>query len=265
MTEDFFIIEKIYFLESMVEKSELIESCHKLLLAYNEWTLWYMKMPEDENPWFTDEQQEVRLCYFSLPMALNYQRNSYTLRENVLKSYNDEETRDLFSVQASSRMSEEFLREMLLKHKIALQQNKHVKTRQTIATTISAHWWTVWGLLEACAYDFLELRSCLQKTHKAWFPYLSWPKICNYRSFILQQYWWVVLKNTEYIDIAPDTHITQCSVRLWIISPDEALSLSRDALSLRWRELLTGSWITPIEMHSPLWFWSRNWFQYVLE
>gem|GEM_PF-4136936 len=73
-------------------------------------------------------------------MALNYQRNSYTLRENVLKSYNDEETRDLFSVQASSRMSEEFLREMLLKHKIALQQNKHVKTRQTIATTISAHW-----------------------------------------------------------------------------------------------------------------------------
>ena len=34
-------------------------------------------MPEDENPHFKKDSNENYL-YFTLPMALNYQRNSYT-------------------------------------------------------------------------------------------------------------------------------------------------------------------------------------------
>lgn len=49
-------------------------------------------MPEDANPNFEKDSLENYL-YFTLPMALNYQRNSYTLWESTLKTYNDEETR----------------------------------------------------------------------------------------------------------------------------------------------------------------------------
>jgi hypothetical protein len=70
-------------------------------------------------------------------MALNYQRNSYTLRESVLKTYKDPETKDVFDVTKSSNMSEEELRKKLMKHKVALQPNKHIQTRKKISETIS--------------------------------------------------------------------------------------------------------------------------------
>jgi hypothetical protein len=223
-----------------------------------------MKMPEDENPWFTDNQKELRLVYFTLPMALNYQRNSYSLRESVLKSYTDTDTNDLFSIKNSATMSSDILRSKLMKHKIALQPNKHIHTWQTIAQTMYTNRWTCENLFEACGYDFLVLKEIVQKKHKAWFPYLSWPKIFNYWSFIIQQYWKIPLKNSAYIDIAPDTHITQCSVKLWIISAAEAITLSKEAIAQRRRDALQDTWITPIQMHSPLWFWSRNNFQFIL-
>ena len=98
--------------------------------------------------------------------------------------------------------------------------------------------------------------------HKKGFPYLSGPKIFNYWSFIINTYGGVILTNRHHIEIAPDTHITQCSVKLGVISAEEALSLTKDAISAKWRELLKESEIDPIDMHPPLWFWSRNGFLY---
>ncbi|MEI6774953.1 MAG: hypothetical protein WCL18_09650 [bacterium] len=73
-------------------------------------------------------------------MALNYQRNSYTLRESAIQTYQDQQTKDVFDMQISSKMTEEELRKKLLKYKLALQSNKHIKTRKTIATTIAHNW-----------------------------------------------------------------------------------------------------------------------------
>lgn len=70
-------------------------------------------------------------------MALNYQRNSYTLRESVLKSYKDIEVKDVFDINKSSHMKEEDLRNKLMKYKIALQPNKHIQSRKKISETIS--------------------------------------------------------------------------------------------------------------------------------
>ena len=70
-------------------------------------------------------------------MALNYQRNSYKLRESVLQTYQDIQTRNVFDIRTSSKMSEQELREKLLKYKIALQPNKHIQTRKKISTTIT--------------------------------------------------------------------------------------------------------------------------------
>lgn len=51
---------------------------------------------EDANPQFEKSSNENYL-YFTLPTALNYQRNSYILWENALKTYNDETTRFVFN------------------------------------------------------------------------------------------------------------------------------------------------------------------------
>lgn len=76
------------------------------------------------------------LAYFTLPMALNYQRNSYSLRESVLKTYNDEEIRHVFNIKQVSNMKDDELRRCLIKHKVALQPNKHIQTWKKISDTI---------------------------------------------------------------------------------------------------------------------------------
>jgi hypothetical protein len=78
----------------MQNKSNLLhQNCRKLLEAYRTGKLGQTKMPEDSNPNFDDDQIEMRLAYFTLPMALNYQRDSYKLWEAALKTINDDLTK----------------------------------------------------------------------------------------------------------------------------------------------------------------------------
>lgn len=244
--------------------NQLHKNCKKLLKAYESGKLGQTIMPEDSSPSFSKDQIEERLTYFTLPMALNYQRDSYKLWESALKTWNDKETRDVFDVSSVVKMSEEKLREKLLKHKLALQPNKHVANWRTISETVAREWGDFSNFIESIKNDFLVLKDLVQVEHKKGFPYLSGPKIFNYWSFILGEYAGVEMKNKKFIEIAPDTHITQCSILLGIISEEEAKKISGNEISERWRLLLDGSGITPIEMHPPLWFWSRNGFVYKL-
>jgi hypothetical protein len=152
-----------------------------------------------------------------------------------------------------------------LKHKLAIQPNKHVNTWRTIAKTIKGQWGSFTKFFESVDGDFLNLNRVVVADHKKEFPYLSGPKIFNYWSFVVSTYGGVKLINRDQIEIAPDTHITQCSVKLGVISQKEASTLTKDAISERWRNLLKGSGIDPIDMHPPLWFWSRNGFLFDLK
>ncbi|MEJ0054048.1 MAG: hypothetical protein WDN10_05020 [bacterium] len=197
-------------------------------------------------------------------MALNYQRDSYKLWEAALKTHEDAQTSFVFNLSEVSKRSEEELRKALVAHKLALQPNKHIRTWRTITDTVNREWGSFEALMQASGGDFLTLRHLVQVAHKQGFPYLSGPKIFNYWSFILSTYGGIRLKNRQHISIAPDTHITQCSIRLGVISPEEAETLSKEVISERWHDLLSGSDIDAIDMHPPLWFWSRNGFIYRL-
>ena len=242
----------------------LIQNCHRLIEAYKTLALGNCRMPEDAAPIFHLNQTEERLAFFTLPMALNYQRDSYKLWEAATKAWNDPTTHGVFVIEQVVQMSTPDLRSKLLKHKVALQPNKHVATWQTIARTVQAHWKDLNGLMFASNQDFLFLQKLIQQDHKKGFPYLSGPKIFHYWSFILSTYGKIPLKNRDAIEIAPDTHITKCSVKLGVITAAEAETWPREKISARWRERLAGSGIDPIDMHPPLWFWSRNDFQFKL-
>lgn len=241
-------------------EDDLIKMCRRLIEAYKSGKLGQTRMPEDSNPGFSDREREECLSYFTLPMALNYQRDSYKLWEAALKTFRDPETRFAFDVVEASSRSEDELRTALLMHRLALQPNKHIHTWRTIATTVQENWGSFENLMSATDGDFLKLRQIVQTDFKKGFPYLSGPKIFNYWSFIIATYGGVYLKNRDQIDIAPDTHVTQCSVKLEVITQAEAEKLSKENISERWREVLKGSGIDPIDMHPPLWFWSRNGF-----
>lgn len=236
--------------------------CLELRKAYEEGLLGNQIMPEDTHPEFASNEE--RLSYFTLPMSLNYQRNSYALWDAAKKAFEDPQTKPAFSVETVSSGTEDDLRKALVKYKVALQPNKHTKTWHTIASTISHEWESIEALLEATDYDFLELQKIIQAVHKKGFPYLSGPKIFHYWSYILGEYCGVILKNREYIQIAPDTHVIQCSVRLGVLTEGDAVKMSREDISKRWREILDGSGLSPSDMHSPLWFWSRNNFTYTI-
>jgi len=248
----------------MVNKDELITNCKSLLEAFKSGRLGQTKMPEDSNPGFSNEQFELRLSYFTLPMALNYQRDSYKLWESALKTFNDPETKCVFSFDSVVEMDEGKLREHLTKYKLALQPNKHIMVWKRICETIKTNFGSFSNLIEKADSDYLKLKELIQIKHKKGFPYLSGPKIFNYWSFILREYGQINIKNAGYIEIAPDTHITQCSVKLGVITTQEAENLSKDAISEKWRDLLKSSEINPIDMHPPLWFWSKNGFIFEL-
>lgn len=244
----------------MRDNQKIIENCRILLEAYKTGKLGQTRMPENSNPGFNESEQELRLAYFTLPMALNYQRNSYKLWESALKTYQDKETKDVFDIIKVSQMDFDKLKSALLKYKLALQPNKHTITWQTIAKTINSNFGSFSNLIKKSDKDYLKLKEIIQIKCKKGFPYLSGPKIFNYWSFIMKEYGKVPLKNANYIEIAPDTHVTQCSVILGIITKEESESLSKEEISRRWRDLLKNSDINPIDMHPPLWFWSRNGF-----
>jgi hypothetical protein len=249
----------------MENNQKIIQNCKLLLEAYKSGKLGQIIMPEDSNPLFKGNEMESRLAYFTLPMALNYQRNSYALWESALKTYQDEETRVIFDISKLSGLDQNKIREYLTKYKLALQPNKQVKTWVTIAKTIRDNFGSFEELMRKCDNDYLKLKQIIQIDFKKGFPYLSGPKIFNYWSFIIKKYGKIPLKNAEYIEIAPDTHITQCSVLLGLITKEESEKLSKDKISEIWRKTLSGSGINPIDMHPPLWFWSRNGFLFKID
>jgi hypothetical protein len=197
----------------------------------------------------------------TLGMALNYQRNSYSLWKSVAEAFVDPKTSWVFDLSKASSASIEDLREALVTHKIALQPNKHPVIWQKIAASLLQNSGAEQLILSHNS-SIAQLKEYVQKTNKPNFPYLSGPKIFNYWLYVMESYCGVKWIDREEITIAPDTHILQASVRLGIV-PESVLdgsAKSRDFVAQTWKDLLHGSELAPIDVHTPLWLWSRGGF-----
>jgi len=216
-------------------------------------------MPEDALIGVVPEEKlpdVITLC-----MALNYQRNSYTLWKSAAQAFTDPETNWVFDLSAASTAEPDELREALVAHKIALQHNKHPAIWHKIANSLQQSGGAQQLILDNDS-SIAHLREYVQKTNKPNFPYLSGPKIFNYWLYVMEAYCNIKWVDREEITIAPDTHILQASVCLGI-APASVLdgsAKSRDLVAQTWKELLHGSSLAPIDVHTPLWLWSRGGF-----
>jgi hypothetical protein len=83
----------------------------------------------------------------------------------------------------------------------------------------------------------------------------------NYWLYVLGDYTGFQFKNRQHITIAPDTHVIQASVKLGLITESEVTRGDiREYVAIKWADLLKDTEIMPIDVHTPLWLWSRGGF-----
>lgn len=214
-------------------------------------------MPEDVHP-DLPKDSKLLLHYLTLGMCLNYQRNSYTLWQACTKSFFDDDTAWIFDPMLVDEADENTLRESLLKHKVALQPNKHIDNWKRVSGGIVKFGnGDVREIFKNYDYDIGKIRIFIQDNKKN-FPYLAGDKICNYWLFVLLQYTTLSLTNKESLTIAPDTHILKASVKLGLMQTTELENPNAQTLcSTSWHRILSQSSFMPIDIHTPLWLWSR--------
>lgn len=219
-------------------------------------------MPEDSNPKL-DKFSKENYIYFTLPMALNYQRNSYKLWESALLTYNDSKTNFVFDIDKVLDAEKSKIAEALVKHKVALQQNKQTEIWKTLCKSIKCYFdGDIRNLFKMCDFDVNKIREFIQVKHKKDFPYLSGNKICNYWLYVLHQYTDIKFKNIKDLTVAPDTHVIQATKNLGLISQEESIKSDVQLIVIeKWSKILKGTEFCPIDVHTPLWLWSRNGFR----
>lgn len=232
-----------------------LDAVRRLLDLYNQGDIPTLAQHE-VNPGLPRGSRENYL-YFTLPVSINFQRSSPALWASALKTYEDEATRYLFLPEAVTLAPVEKVREDLVRHKLALQPNRHTLIWTTIARTLHEHYDNdVRNIIAEANCDAGEFIKLLQVTRRAWFPYLSGPKLSNYWPYILSHFTDVQFKNAQEISIIPDTHVIQSSIQLGIVPPGATPLQVEKA----WKVLLAGSGINPSQVHPVLWNWSRNKF-----
>ena len=196
-------------------------------------------------------------------MALNSQRNSYTLWESALKTYEDSETNFVFSPNKVINADYEEVQKALTKYRLALQRNKQTNIWLKLCQTfIDLSDGNIINFARNLDDDVNKIRYFMQKEAKKKFPYLSGTKLCNYWLYVLSNYTAIPLKNTNDIYIAADRHIIRASYKLDLITKEQMESSKVQTYVIdAWAKELQGTEFVPTDLQNPLWLWSRSNFK----
>ncbi len=239
----------------------VLEKAERLMQAYRDGKFGGERLPEDANPGLPADAREHYL-YLTLPMALNYQRSAYALWESALATYLDPLTSFVFDPKECVSQPFEAIQQALVKHRLALQKVKQTEIWIALCQTFLERFdGDVRRLFSQNEYSVKKIRIYMQKEHKKEFPYLSGNKIFNYWLNVLHQYTDLQTVDPNEITVAPDTHVCKASLQLGLIDQKEYLSSNvQTVVAERWREVFEGTNHRCIDIHTPLWLWSRAGF-----
>jgi hypothetical protein len=194
-------------------------SLEEILKIYNALQNGTLKKLEQHevNPGLPKDSRENYL-YFFLSCTINFRRSSPALWKSSLATWSDPETNYVFFPEKIIEESFENVQKAMVKHKLAIQTNKHPDIWLKISTTLNKHYQNdPRKLLEEGNYEIAKLIPLLQKEKKALFPYLSGIKLSNYTMAILNWYTDAQFNDMYNLSIVPDTHVIQSSVKLGIV------------------------------------------------
>ncbi len=153
--------------------------------------------------------------YFTLACCLNFRRSSVALWRSALDTFNDPDCRYLFMPEAVCERELDVIQHDLIKHRLALQFNRHPKIWVTICFTLANHYdGDPKNVLAEGAFNVPPVIQLLQRDKKHLFPYLSGRKLSNYWLFILSRFTDVRLTNLDQISIIPDSNVIKSTARL---------------------------------------------------
>jgi len=245
-----------------MNNEQILDKINQLFAMYKAGELGGESMPEDSNP-HLDKACLKNYLYFTLPMALNYQRNSYALWESSLKTYLDEDTQFVFDPKICLTKSFEQVQNALTKYKVALQKQRQTEIWLSLCSTfVELFDSDIRELFNRMGSDIDKIKNFMQKENKNKFPYLSGTKICNYWLYVIYKYTDREYQNMECLTVAPDTHVCKATLRLGLITEAQFNSGNvQKFVTQAWHDLLQGTKYKPIDVHTPLWLWSRNGFK----
>jgi hypothetical protein len=210
--------------------------------------------PHEVHPGLKKDSVE-NIIYFTLPVALNFQRDSKNMWISANKTFLDPETNYLFYPEQVVTKPFETIQKDLTKYKLALQKNKHVNIWITLSKTFNKYYQSnPYNLFKKYNFDILKILEAITKTEKDRFPYLRGPKLSNYWLYILNMHTNIPFKNSDKISIIVDTHIRQATEHLSLVKTNASVT----EIEKVWFEILRETDLIPIQMHEVLWRWSRN-------
>lgn len=238
------------------EKQLLLNKVKKLISIFDSGLI--PKLHQHEVNPELDKSSRLNYLYFTLPVSINFQRNSPSMWAAALKTFNDSETTFLFYPEVVVQKTFEDVQTALLKHKLALQKNKHTQIWISICKVLHEQYENdPRNIIQQSQNCVTRVKNVLQTTKKKNFPYLSGHKMSNYWLYILHNFTDIKLRNLHKISIIPDTHVLQASIVLGITS----ITDKPEIVAEKWFKLLQGSGIDPIQLHPILWNWSRAGFR----
>ncbi len=192
--------------------------------------------------------------YFFLSCVINFQRDSARLWKSALETWEDEKTRQVFFPEYVCKIEIKTLANMMLKHKLALQPNKHPDIWHKISITLHNYYFDdPRMLLEEGEYRVSKIIKIISESKSELFPYLRGVKLSNYLLAVLNWRTDANFSDIFNLSIIPDTHIVQSTIRLGLakehVKPIEVEKI--------WRPILKEMDISPPDMHSALWRWSK--------
>ena len=117
-----------------MDKKVLLAKVKSLHRAFHEGKIPTLKDHEvyPDNP----KDSRENYLYFTLSPSLNFQRNSPVLWKSALATWNDPKTNYLFFPEKVIETPYEKVQMDLVKHKLALQKNKHTSIWVTLCKTL---------------------------------------------------------------------------------------------------------------------------------
>ena len=148
-----------------ITKDQQLERVRRLITYFNDGSIPRLAHHE-VNPGLPKDSRENYL-YFTLPVCINFQRSSPAMWASALATYSDPATNYVFLPEKLAQTPIDQIRADLLKHKLALQPNKHVLIWTTIAKTLHDFYQDdPRDILAEANHDAGQLITNLQKTYR---------------------------------------------------------------------------------------------------